>query len=620
MIQQVLQETKRFEASAVSTGAEAISLATRTLPDVVLLESSLEDFSLRDAVTVLRRTQPNLPIIVVLPFGGQALPDAAKYFDVQGILSKPLYIPELQNKIDEALTKPVNGVIPPPRKPETATSTQTDSKPAPPHPTKPKAPQPPAWINDVSRAAQYLTTLTLESSAEAALLMRDHELIAFAGQSNKDEADELARLIAASWEKDGGASASGALVRFIRLASGSDYLVYSSLVADEVVLSMAFQAETPLGQIRKQAKRATIALFDEPKPEPPAPTNTVTEPAPTTEAAPPPEPTPTAATEVVTETVESLPAVSDLPSFPEELLMLPPTEVSVPVDEIPEPLSSNPIDFMSEIDWGAFPVTEPTHVPPFDWQPLSQQAQSTTPIGTNGNEATDSGLLFMPEASTTDLDLEQEESSPQLFTTPESDFAPVEENLFEALPETPDTEVEPLPDAESLNQLSNAILQLERQALVEQPALLELPPTALPAIRRTPHALYDLTYTFLIIPRLPTNMLHGDLKSRLEQWLITLADAYDWEADSIQIEPSHIELHVRAAPGDSPDYIARTLQAETSERILSEFPRLAADHAKRPGAFWSPGYFVTTPGRPLSNDEINAFIEYQRREQSGGKY
>ncbi|MBM4424259.1 MAG: hypothetical protein FJ030_12870 [Chloroflexi bacterium] len=112
----------------------------------------------------------------------------------------------------------------------------------------------------MSRAAQYLTTLTLGSSAEAALLMRGQQLIAFAGQCSQEDADELAKAVAAHWATDGGGG-QGAQVRFIRLASGADYLVYSTLAAQSVVLSMAFQAETPLGQIRKQAKRATEVLL-----------------------------------------------------------------------------------------------------------------------------------------------------------------------------------------------------------------------------------------------------------------------------------------------------------------------------------------------------------------------
>ena len=115
MIQQVLEETRRFNVTIVTSGAEAIAMASRAVFDIVLVESALEDFSLRDLVAILRRNQPYLAVMVILPFGEQALPDAAKYFDVQGMLSKPLYIPDLQTQIEEALTRPVNGVTPAPR-------------------------------------------------------------------------------------------------------------------------------------------------------------------------------------------------------------------------------------------------------------------------------------------------------------------------------------------------------------------------------------------------------------------------------------------------------------------------------------------------------------------------
>src|SRR6185503_5763873 len=118
MIKAVLEETGRYHVASASTGAEAISVASRDSFDIVMLEAGIEDFSLRDAVTVLRRNQLYLPIIVVLPLGEQPLPDAAKFFDVQGLLTKPLYIPELPKHIEEALKRPVNGVTPPPRNPD----------------------------------------------------------------------------------------------------------------------------------------------------------------------------------------------------------------------------------------------------------------------------------------------------------------------------------------------------------------------------------------------------------------------------------------------------------------------------------------------------------------------
>jgi putative transposase len=183
----------------------------------------------------------------------------------------------------------------------------------------------------------------------------------------------------------------------------------------------------------------------------------------------------------------------------------------------------------------------------------------------------------------------------------------------------PDPDVEPIPDEESLNNLSKQLQQLERQALIEQPLLLDLPPAPLPNIRRTPHGLYDLSYTFLFLPRLPHITLSGDLKARLEQWLISLADTHDWDATTIKINEDHVEVSLNCAPADSPERVIKTILTETSDKILEEYPRLAAAHAKRPGAFWASGYYVVTPGRRLAPEEVTAFVEYQRREQSGGK-
>lgn len=597
MIAQVLEETKRFQVTFASTGAEAIGAASRDSFDIVILETSIEDFSLRDAVTVLRRNQPYLPIMVILPFGEQALPDAAKYFDVQGILSKPLYIPDLQKQIESALAKPVNGVTPPPR------NYDAEPRPATPHPTgaatpthppahpsasvpasaRRPAPPAPAWLDDVGRAAQYLTTLTLESSASAALLMRGQQLIAFAGQCSKRDADELASVVAANWAKDGGGGGQGAQVRFLHLSSGADYLVYSTLAAAEVVLSMAFQAETPLGQIRKQAKRATEALLQAPAIEATAPAQTQLQTADATQTQPSPSITGNLAPEsprsgppAVAEpaTIEDIPQTIDWASSPAE----PPADTSLP------------------IDWASILTRPPTDIP--------------MPI--------DSALLSAHEEAADQLHTTTQQTD-NITTTPQRPPQGASPEWEPAL-----DDLEPIPDEAALNELSNTILQLSRQSLnqslVEPSSARDLSPTPLPKVRRTPHSLYDLSYTFLIIPRLPTTLLTGDLRNRVEGWLLSIADAYDWQTQSVRVEPDHVEISLGCLPTDSPESVVKALILETSDKVLTEFPRLAADHARRPGNFWAPAYYVVVPGRPLSPEEVGAFVEYQRREQGGGKY
>ncbi|MEK7311036.1 MAG: IS200/IS605 family transposase, partial [Chloroflexota bacterium] len=365
--------------------------------------------------------------------------------------------------------------------------------------------------------------------------------------------------------------------------SGADYLVYSTLAAAEVVLSMAFQAETPLGQIRKQAKRATEALFQAPAIEATAPAQTQIQTADATQTQPSPSITgnltpesPRSGPPAVAEpaTIEDIPQTIDWASSPAE----PPADTSLP------------------IDWASILTRPPTDIP--------------MPI--------DSALLSAHEEAADQLHTTTQQTD-NITTTPQRPPKGASTEWEPAL-----DDLEPIPDEATLNELSNTILQLSRQSLnqslVEPSSVRDLSPTPLPKVRRTPHSLYDLSYTFLIIPRLPTTLLTGDLKNRVEGWLLSIAAAYDWQTQAIGVEPDHVEISLGCLPTDSPESVVKALILETSDKVLIEFPRLAASHAKRPGNFWAPAYYVVAPGRPRSPDEVSAFVEYQRREQGGGKY
>ncbi len=498
MLQQVLEETGRFKATVVGSGGEAISAASRHPFHLAIIDSSLDDADLRTVIAGLRSQKPALAIMVILGFGQESLDDAG--LDVQGTLSKPFYIPDLEPQIEEALTRPVNGVAPPPRpkaapppaprpaaeparasaRPQYGRTAVRPNAAARPNPAPARQPAPPApsWLNDVSRAAQYLTTLTLQSAAEAALLMRGQQLIAYAGQFGREQAEELSRVVADAWAKDGGGG-SGAQVRFIRLSTGADFLVYSTLAAADIVLSMAFQAETPLGMIRKQAKQATEAIF-------------------------------------------RAPAIGNAPAA------------------LVDTFTSEP------------PPPEPARAAsPEDWAPLA--ARPAAP----------------------------------------SDAAPLAPTPAAPPPPSPVAPTAPSP-----------------HPLLGMPA-------AFPNARRTPHGLYALSYTYLIIPKFASTRLSGDLKSRLAEWISFQALTHDWRITGLHIEPDHLEISIDCAPSEAPEKVIKALMQYTAEKAMAEFPRLAAEHAKRVNIFWAQGYYAVAPGRRLSADEIRAFIDYQRQEQNG---
>ena len=113
------------------------------------------------------------------------------------------------------------------------------------------------WLADVNRAAQHLTRLTLESSAQAALINRGNELWAYAGQLPQAAAHELARMVARYWDK----TEESDLVRFVRLDSTkAEHMLFATRLAAGLVLALAFDAETPFSTIRTQAGQLVHSL------------------------------------------------------------------------------------------------------------------------------------------------------------------------------------------------------------------------------------------------------------------------------------------------------------------------------------------------------------------------
>ncbi len=102
----------------------------------------------------------------------------------------------------------------------------------------------------MTRAAQHLTRLTLESSAQAALITRGDSLWAYAGQLSQGAAKELAVAVTRHWDGQKGSD----LLRFVRLeATKAEHMLYATRLADDVVLALVFDAETPFSTIRSQA-------------------------------------------------------------------------------------------------------------------------------------------------------------------------------------------------------------------------------------------------------------------------------------------------------------------------------------------------------------------------------
>lgn len=156
------------------------------------------------------------------------------------------------------------------RTPDILTMLRNDNTPMP-KPTRASEPAPAIqlsqqesnelpWLQDVTKAAQHLTRLTLESSAQAALITRKDALWAYAGQLSQSAAKELGVTVTRHWDGQKGSD----LLRFVRLeATKAEHMLYATRLADEVVLALVFDAETPFSTIRNQAGQLVNRLSTE---------------------------------------------------------------------------------------------------------------------------------------------------------------------------------------------------------------------------------------------------------------------------------------------------------------------------------------------------------------------
>jgi hypothetical protein len=112
--------------------------------------------------------------------------------------------------------------------------------------------------DQLAQIAVQLTQFSLESSAHATLLSRPGQLLAHAGELPPPALERLFQAVDTAWQTS--LPESGALVRYIKLPEIGEFLLYSSYVMEDLILSMAFRANTSMRTMRRQARRLSESL------------------------------------------------------------------------------------------------------------------------------------------------------------------------------------------------------------------------------------------------------------------------------------------------------------------------------------------------------------------------
>jgi len=242
LIRRSLEATGRFVVGVTGEQEAAAIYAREFKPAMAFLDTSLAENDLLIIGAILRQTNPKIIFVVLSEAGWHS---ALEELFPREYLSKPFNIPDLMEMMEKYF--------------QTSTSMDTPSL----ENVGSKNDLP--WLSDVTRAAQHLTRLTLESSAQAALITRADQLWAYAGQLPQPAARELAETLSRYWDHQ----EENDLVRFVRLVStNAEHMLYATRLAEGMVLALVFDAETPFSTIRTQASQLVHSLSTSPLEEP----------------------------------------------------------------------------------------------------------------------------------------------------------------------------------------------------------------------------------------------------------------------------------------------------------------------------------------------------------------
>lgn len=285
MLAEGLENSGQYAARCVHTGSDALEAIIEHQFDLVIIDMALADMPPTTLIQAIREAK-NGTRIMMIPLIGQQLPDSIGKLSINGILTKPFFVGDLPDLIDQAIGHRKTPASTPAPKPASAPVGRSGSPvtmrdtPAPPPASNTSAPStvreivneegPILTIAPVPQETirflraneaeilRLLDDLNREVRAEAILLIAGVELIAFAGMLSRVQCQELSVLVAQSSQAASHAAKfmGEPAGRFAQsLHEGSEYRLYSLSLGEGILLSLALSSNVPLGMIRHQCRQ-----------------------------------------------------------------------------------------------------------------------------------------------------------------------------------------------------------------------------------------------------------------------------------------------------------------------------------------------------------------------------
>jgi len=125
-------------------------------------------------------------------------------------------------------------------------------------------------------------------------------------------------------------------------------------------------------------------------------------------------------------------------------------------------------------------------------------------------------------------------------------------------------------------------------------------------LRRTSHAVYDIKYHLVWIPKYRKKLLVGEVADYVKALLGNIAEHYGMEIDTLEVSEDHVHMLVIVPPKYSPSEVVQMMKSISAKYVFRRFPELREQLWG--GEFWSDGFFVRTGGDQVTSEVIRHYI------------
>ena len=113
-------------------------------------------------------------------------------------------------------------------------------------------------------------------------------------------------------------------------------------------------------------------------------------------------------------------------------------------------------------------------------------------------------------------------------------------------------------------------------------------------IRRTKHAVYDLKYHLVWIPKYRKHILDKEVSDYIKTIFNKIAKEYEFRIDTMEVMEDHIHIFVEVPPRYSLARVVQIIKSISAREVFSKFPDLRKQLWA--GELWNDGYFVRSVG------------------------